>query len=118
MNLTFDEAIENHRKMWNWVADETEKRQRIVEKRDYFKENEITEDVFERCFCCEYGGQRAKRYEGTAKCYYCPINWLYDDCEDEKSYYMLWYHCEDWRKTANYARKIANLPVREEAREL
>ena len=30
--MTREEAIENHRKMWNWIADETEKRKRKVKK--------------------------------------------------------------------------------------
>ena len=115
MKLTFDEAIENHRKMWNWIADETEKRQRIVSKGDYFKENEIMEDVFEKCFCCEYGGQRVGRYTGTDKCSYCPINWICDNCEEKESPYTLWSDCEEWELSAKYAREIANLPAREEA---
>lgn len=58
MNLEFDEAIENHRKMWNWIADETEQRKEIVTKEDYFAENKIQDDVFENCYACEYGIQQ------------------------------------------------------------
>ena len=30
MKLTKSEAVQEHRKMWNWIADETEKQERIV----------------------------------------------------------------------------------------
>lgn len=116
MNLTFDEAIANHRKMWNWIADETEKRKHIVLKSDYFKENDIPEDVFERCYCCEYGGQESGRYTGITKCSYCPIDWGVDNCEEGYSAYSGWTYCDDWQSAAKYARKIANLPAREEVR--
>ncbi len=33
MTLTRKQAIDEHRKMWNWIADETEKRGEIVKKR-------------------------------------------------------------------------------------
>lgn len=33
--MTRKEAIENHRKMWNWIADETVKQQRKVLKSEY-----------------------------------------------------------------------------------
>ncbi len=32
MELTKEEAIANHRKMWNWIAEETLKQERKVEK--------------------------------------------------------------------------------------
>ena len=43
MGLTKSEAIANHRKMWNWIADETMKRKCKVEKWDYFKAHGITD---------------------------------------------------------------------------
>lgn len=117
MNLTFDEAIENHRKMWNWIADETERRKRIVSKGEYFRENNMFCDITNKCYCCEYGVQQTGVVNGTIKCSVCPINWEADICEEYGSPYNKWdntYH--DYKLSAKYARQIANLPVREEAR--
>lgn len=36
MQLTREEAIANHRKMWNWIADETERWEDCATKSDYF----------------------------------------------------------------------------------
>lgn len=55
MELTREEAISEHRKMWNWIADEIEK-----EKRDgiqwlknkYCAQNNL--ELRSDCFCCEY----------------------------------------------------------------
>ena len=45
MKLTKQQTIEGHRKMWNWIADEIEKRRRtvcIVElKMEYCKNNHL-----------------------------------------------------------------------------
>lgn len=34
--MELKKAIENHRKMWNWIADETEKQKRAVDKWEYY----------------------------------------------------------------------------------
>lgn len=43
MKLTKDEAIANHRRKWNWIADETLKQKRRVEEWDFFKAHGIRE---------------------------------------------------------------------------
>lgn len=68
MGLTREEAVSEHRKMWNWIADkiEEEKRDQYIEclkekycnREGYFIEND--------CFCCGY-----TKYI----CDYCPIEW-------------------------------------------
>lgn len=118
MKLTFDEAIENHRKMWNWIADETEKRKVPMEEKDYFEENGVL-DAFMESFCCEYGSGFVANTSGIAKCMYCPIDWGVEnygmvDCEEYGSLYYNWKHCIDYKKCAKYARQIANLPARRE----
>ena len=35
MTLTKELAIKLHRKLWRWIADETERRKEVVEKYDY-----------------------------------------------------------------------------------
>ena len=34
-DMTKQEAIENHRKMWEWIAEETQKQRRCVSKAEY-----------------------------------------------------------------------------------
>lgn len=115
MNLTFDEAIENHRKMWNWIADKTEERKTMVCKHDYFYENALPCAEL-LCFCCEYTITNLE-----VDCGKCPIDWGVDEncipCSNPKSPYWKWRNADYWQTAANYARQIANLPVREEVRE-
>ena len=56
MKLTKQQAIEGHRKMWNWIADEIEKRKHTCRifnlKMIYCHENVL--NLQNDCFCCEY----------------------------------------------------------------
>lgn len=113
MNLTFEETIENHRKMWNWIADETEKRKIIVSKEIYMKENNIKDIPVLHCYCCEYTIDTRHK---TDSCKICPISWgnkhKKSACEDKKSPYYKWVESHCWKSAAKYAREIANLPAR------
>ena len=117
--LTKEQAIEEHRKMWRWIAEETEKRQKIVHKEDYFKEYFPAEIIFCNCFCCEY----AVRISGISECKFCPIDWdsKYNHCMcmnknfRHDGLYSLWgfaTSCDDWKEAAELARQIAELPER------
>lgn len=114
MKLTRDKAIEEFRKMWNWIADETERCGEKMWPEDYL--HEFGFDWVQDDFLCEY-----KRQNKTcACCGNCPISFNEDggpakDCEDAGSPYDAWYWEEDWKKAAELARRIANLPEREEA---
>ena len=122
MKLTREEAIANHRKMWNWIADETERRQAIVSKSDYLH-NTLWRDILNECFCCEYSYQES----GCESCAYCPLDWGNNQksfmCENIRSYnglkglHAAWVNFakkDDWRNAAKIARKIANLPERKD----
>lgn len=118
MKLTFEEAIENHRKMWNWIADETEKREEIVIKQDYFRENEIDPCIY-NCYCCQYAKDNSAH--GYRDCKICPIIWRGEfnnyyqiRCTALISLYELWHNADNWQSAAKYARQIANLPERRE----
>ena len=111
-------AIQMTRDMWNWIADETEKRQRIVLKIEYFIENKIP-SVFCDCFLCEYAleekGMRCVdkcplNFGGTMK-YACEyvLDSPYRDWKTE-AYVLV---PGNWKRAAKYARRIANLPERE-----
>lgn len=124
MKLTREEAIENHRKMWNWIADETEKRKRKVEKIEYFDEHMLDLDFcFLHCYCCQYvygdDGDYAVLF---TKCDLCPIEWgvkmkncIFDEyCLNGDSPFLKFVDtCSgDYKTAAKYAREIANLPER------
>ena len=115
MGLTKSEAIANHRKMWNWIADETMKRKCKVEKWDYFKAHGITDIPLCECYCCEYA-----RDGLFADCSRCPIDWggefnicLNRDSDgDGKGLFTLWCKEPDYVKSAELAKRIAELPER------
>lgn len=121
MQLTREEAIANHRKMWNWIADETERLERVVLKPEYFKEHNISHNDFPMhfCYCCSFD----LTYWSLPLCGACPINWGVNTemqaCCNKKSPYKKWrivvnHYSHDWESAAKLAREIANLPERKE----
>lgn len=116
--MTKQEAIDNHRQMWRWIAEKTRERRKAVDKIDYFYETGQM-DVKPKfsCWCCEYarsvcnndnivGGHRAY-------CYLCPIQWIGDNCTADTSEYHMWlisFYADDWEEAARWAAVIAELP--------
>ena len=122
--LTKQEAIKNHRKMWNWIADETQRQQRIVDQWDYLEAFDVKDVPETACYCCEYAIQRINVLLSGTLCDYCPINWgegesfclnLYNEQGEfvDNGLIHQWRFATDWRKAAELARKIANLPENE-----
>lgn len=56
--FVLEECITNHRKMWNWMADESEKQKRIVWKDEYFRKNGIKELPYSKCYACVYANSK------------------------------------------------------------
>jgi hypothetical protein len=134
--LTREEAIREHRKMWNWIANETKKSGHCVNKTDYFCEYaEFDEKIpYDKCYCCEYAfnvfkqtDDLKKLFEGDIfnnKCKYCPIDWgsesSHDMCCDigdpgkfPTGLYLLWDESitnKDADSAYKYAKQIAELP--------
>ena len=113
MKVTKAKAVREHRKMWNWIADETEKLERIVLEDDYFEEYRIqySNQPLCQCYCCEYTCKEDRN------CQYCPIVWVgieqsYCVCLNPDSQYKKLDGCCDWQEAAELARQIANLPER------
>lgn len=123
MKLNREEAIANHRKMWNWIADETERIKRSVDKTEYFIANGIrpNERPAHLCYCCQYDVQQYH----LPMCAACPIDWgCYEisACDYPNAAYYKWKEnarigSKEWRIAAYYARAIANLPERESQNE-
>lgn len=107
MKLTKQQAIEGHRKMWNWIADEIEREKRTCCIPDLKLVYCRINNLFLRrlCFCCEYSG------DNDPYCDKCPIDWIKTKhCSDgEKSLYRLVADAITWQKQAELARTIANL---------
>lgn len=105
--------IDQHRKMWNWIADRIEKAKRsqniIILKLQWCNLNDVI--IKGSCFACQYAVDKEKDcYNG------CLFNWSdLDDfvwCMD--GYFQECLCSFSWQEQAELARKIANLPVRED----
>ena len=130
MKLTREQAIAEHRKMWRWIAEETEKQKRCMGKEDYIYFSEyctIAEDLLHNCFCCEYAYITANS-DLDNMCKFCPIDWRSSEtkymCElktaDEDNFHYLWCDARadrDWELASKLARQIAELPERKELKD-
>ena len=142
MKLTKEQAIKEHRKMWNWIADQYEEGRAaaIYELKseymgEYMEETELEERPFHNCFCCEYASEKVDSMISSAKdiasvphrCMQCPVIWgtelksHFFACEHSLSAYQrLKEESDKFNKLdvdselcARLARAIANLPERE-----
>lgn len=110
MNLTREQAIAEHRKMWNWIADDIERLKTVckitVLKSDYFMKSKFkNEAILSWCFLCEY----SYRNKG---CESCPVNSPTKGTGCLNGLYYLVCRSETWQEQATLARQIANLPER------
>lgn len=62
---------EEHRKLWNWLADHPDKR-----AIDYFESWKVDRIPKNRCFACEVAGQKANGVYGFRSCGFCPLGGL------------------------------------------
>lgn len=118
LEWTKADFIFHHRKMWNWIADETLRLKRIVNKYEYFRAMNIDEVLLplNKCYCCESCCH-------LKYCDNCPIDWKSNAPEfkcqnkekrlDNKGIYGKWLYEFDYKKSAKLARTIANLPEKE-----
>lgn len=126
MNLTREQAIAEHRKMWNWLADQYEDGN-FVRKSYYLKLAGFKEGIENDCFCCQYDDNCDP--EGAGDCSHCPILWnkysrdsscvnvgspfeKYSSLERELCFYNKSFppKKKELQLLAKYAREIANLP--------
>ena len=122
--LTKQQAIKEHRKMWLWIAEQTEKQEKVVGKDEYLDLYYPNADIECNCFCCEYDKQQ--NAELTHDCFNCPIDWdseryecMCNDKTDlgDDNLFALWIRTcwlENWKEAAKLARQIAELPEIEE----
>lgn len=123
MKITLKEAVDNFRKQWNWIADETLKRKRQVKEFEYFDEQVSVElsIPYNECYLCQFSGVERL----VDQCTKCPVEWsgeignCYDKdaLDDHASLYGRWEMTTDYIEAANLAREIANLPLKKQYQE-
>ena len=120
MELTREQAITEHRKMWRWIAEQYENGKDIDPyqlKKIYLLKNGYDNPFLIRfyCFLCEY----AKKLGG---CDNCPLIWdTIGDCmgtsDEHRGLYGQLMDCYlnpgDMKKCAKLARQIAELPEKQ-----
>lgn len=98
---------EEHRKLWNWLADHPK-----AWKSDYFEDWDYDSIPKSYCFACEVALQEANRAGTYVSCRFCPLGGerivgcnfgLYND----------WHAAVSPERRQQLARKIANLPWKE-----
>jgi len=115
MKLTKEQTIEEHHKMWNWIAENVHDIRPTTAKqiKEYYLKNIscLKETTDNNCFCPEYINEL---------CYNCSLYWgakpyrcVIDNCVFyiEFSKYI---RCADYVKAADMAKLIANLPKRKD----
>lgn len=110
--MTREEAIKNHRKMWNWIADQYEngsKNDIIAVKRQYLETMNINPYPSQLCFLCQFC------IDNFSGCEMCPVIWKNFECSNSE-YGRIYELTEKLffsrKKAAKIARIIANLPER------
>lgn len=131
--MDIKECQEEHRKLWNWIADKTLEWRMPVSKGDYFDVKTEFDHILNFCFACEYAEEMLDGNEGHHRCEFCPIEW--DDfcpdymCEGMYSPYADWRElrsvisvrmergetCESdaIKELSTLARQVAELPFKE-----
>lgn len=123
MKLTKEQTLEEHRKMWNWIADQYEngRIEDICTMKAVYMEKAGYRSIKYNCFCCEYAIQKSNRVN---RCLNCPVIWctevygIFCRCEYSLSAYQKlrdesFKSDADSELCARLAREIANLPERE-----
>lgn len=101
IQLSFEEAIAKNREMWQWIADESEKRGILVSKTQYLIEHGMAgSSIIAQCFCCEYTRQFHSDSYQAIYCEYCPIHWtedpnIIDYCSTDDSLWLQWKRNQD-----------------------
>jgi len=125
VKITKREAIKEYRKMWNWIADETERTGECKSQEDYLEFVGIDpKDLANKCFLCEYSKNKtlsSVKYP-LSECNFCPLDFesyikLNCSCrsivdnEDNGLYvkYREYLAFEDVYGVIDTARQIANL---------
>lgn len=131
--LSKEKALSRHHEMWEWIANESEKRGRVVDSVDYACEILGCTDVEDFSWCCEHArdcmvwlyhvgllNEQDCTYDGI--CRYCPIDWqshasqyqsFHSKCDgDNKGLLYQWIFAKSLRQSIKLAKRISELPVK------
>lgn len=98
---------EEHRKLWNWLADHPE-----AEKDDYFDNWGHDSIPYNECFACEAALQEANCADAGDFCSFCPLGGeSVVGCDS--GLFDQWWKSVAPKTRRRLARKIANLPWKE-----
>jgi hypothetical protein len=99
--------IKKHREMWNWLAENPNK------KKEHWPGWELIGYIENNCFLCGYIFQ-----SGDGLCKNCPLDWVITETcmgrGSEMSYYRSYELATILRQRSGYAKIIANLPEKKE----
>lgn len=139
--LTKEECVRRHRLLWNYIADQIEEQEEVSWdcKEEAFEHFGWHNGVmFNYCWACYYCQLKdfemiddadAEKRKVWVNCHNCLFDWYaYSDgpwneeysnyCDDGTTLYSRFHalklNNDNWKEAARIARKIANLPVREE----
>lgn len=111
MELTKKEALESHRKMWTWIANEIKEEKYVVNiillKKRYLGFS--ASHIVNYCFLCDYDD----RFYGDCK--HCPVDTNFDFYDCLGGLYEMCFNARTYEEQYELALEIANLPEREDA---
>ena len=106
--MTKQEALENHRHMWRWIAEQTRIEKRFICEEDYFKAfKKVHKPLLLNRYGCEYIVNNA-----IQSCEDCIVKWNDYSCMNPHSEYLEWLYSKTWEEATYWAKIIAELPER------
>lgn len=87
MELSREQAIKEHRKMWKWISRQIMKDYKethsiktiTIYKKIYLENNFKNEYISGSCFCCEYAHSKSRFQRCTDN---CPLYWNLENTEE------------------------------------
>jgi hypothetical protein len=132
MYFTLKETIDNHRKLWDWLAEEQYENHnapfrlkqdwpewdKIIDPADWHDEED---PVINHCFLCQWVDQQGGLDPNDSDCEkVCPLKWpgvwgCHTCCGD--SLYSKWYNSHNKKERGRIAAQIRDLPIGEKIKE-
>lgn len=123
-----EDAIKKHRAMWNYIAQQIENEKHTMKinvlKANYVKhsgDNAVEMDKHNNCYLCNYTDMNCREcpliWPSEFKLFQCEAGFQLPNGYISEGLYSKCcqlYCTGDWQSQAELARKIANLPEREE----